>query len=226
MSLLWQADYQCPHCHLIIGQFASCTFLIYYPTDMLLEVHQFADRIEQYHAQVERELSHFPTGRIYEACPVGLRIQHAEFADINELDNIIFCMITANRQPIHSRLDIAQKLGFDEAVTNGVYGFALALGLSLPETTGGTLYLNVGYEHIHQTQRIYSGDRITVASEVLEARPSKSYWPTAGIVRFKKIGYRQGQMDSSRSPFTDFEQIALVLTRDCFKKKYGITLGD
>jgi acyl dehydratase len=62
--------------------------------------------------------------------------------------------------------------------------FSLAVGLSIADTTVGTLIANLGFDKVVTPKPTFIGDTVTCATQVVEMRESKSR-PGQGIVTFK-----------------------------------------
>jgi acyl dehydratase len=58
------------------------------------------------------------------------------------------------------------------------------VGLSIADTTVGTLVANLGFDKVVTPKPTFIGDTLTCSSEVVEIRESRSR-PTQGIVVFK-----------------------------------------
>ncbi len=129
-------------------------------------------------------------GRYYEDLEVGQRIRHSLGRTVTEADNVLFCALTMNTQPLHINEDFAAKTQFGQRIVNGIFTLGLVVGLTVSELTEGTILANLGYERVVHPHPVFHGDTIYVESEVLEKRPSKSR-PDVGIVRLKHIGRKQ-----------------------------------
>jgi len=82
-------------------------------------------------------------GRYYEEFTIGETIEHAKRRTISEADNQRFCDMTMNQQPLHLDADFAEETQFGERLVNGLYTMSLAVGVSIPETTDGTIVANL-----------------------------------------------------------------------------------
>jgi len=122
-------------------------------------------------------------GRHYEEWQVGDRIEHPIRRTVTETDNLLFSTLTHNPQPLHIDAEAAKASEFGQILVNGTFTFSLMIGLSVAETTLGTLVANLGYEKLVMPKPVFLGDTLHVESEVVELRPSKSR-PGAGIVTF------------------------------------------
>jgi acyl dehydratase len=129
-------------------------------------------------------------GKYYEELEPGQRFQHALGRTVTEMDNILFCALTMNTQPLHVNAEYASKTPFGRRLVNGIYTLGLVVGLSVPELTEGTILANLGYEKVVHPNPLFHGDTVYVESKVLEKRPSRSR-PDCGLVRLKHTGRKQ-----------------------------------
>ena len=129
-------------------------------------------------------------GRYYEDLEVGERIRHTLGRTVTEADNVLFCALTMNTQPLHINEDFASQTRFGQRIVNGIFTLGLVVGITVPDLTEGTIVANLGYERVAHPNPVFHGDTIYVESEVLEKRSSKSR-PDAGIVRLKHTGRKQ-----------------------------------
>ena len=122
-------------------------------------------------------------GRHYDEWQVGDRIEHPIRRTVTETDNLLFSTLTHNPQPLHLDAEAAKASEFGQILVNGTFTFALMVGLSVGETTLGTLVANLGYDKLVMPKPVFLGDTLRVDTEVVELKPSKSR-PGAGIVTF------------------------------------------
>jgi len=129
-------------------------------------------------------------GRYYDEWQVGDRIEHPIHRTVTETDNLLFSTLTHNPQPLHIDAEAAKASEFGQILVNGTFTFSLMIGLSVGETTLGTLVANLGYDKLVMPKPVFLGDTIRVESEVVELRPSKSR-PGSGIVTFEHRAINQ-----------------------------------
>jgi len=129
-------------------------------------------------------------GKYYDDLTVGQRIVHANSHTITEAENLAFCEMTANTQPLHIDKDYAAETPFGRRIVNGILTMGLVVGLSVEDLTSGTILANLGYDEVAHPHPVFHGDTISSESEVLEMRESKSR-PDRGIVRLKQTGRNQ-----------------------------------
>ncbi len=125
-------------------------------------------------------------GRYYDAWQVGDRIEHEIRRTVTETDNLLFTTMTHNPQPLHLDVEAAKASEFGQILVNGTFTFALMVGLSVGETTLGTLFANLGYDKLVMPHPVFLGDTLRAATEVVELRDSRSR-PAAGIVTFRHV---------------------------------------
>ncbi len=130
------------------------------------------------------------TGRWFDEWVVGDRIDHPIRRTVTETDNLLLTALTHNPQPLHLDADYAAETEFGRIVVNGTFTFALMVGISVGETTLGTLVANLGYEHLVMPKPVFIGDTLRVTSEVAELRASKSR-PDAGVATFRHEAINQ-----------------------------------
>ena len=129
-------------------------------------------------------------GRYFEDLEVGQIIQHRLGRTVTEMDNVLFCALTMNTQPLHLDAEYARQTQFGRRLVNGVFTMGLVVGLSVPDLTEGTIVANLGYDKVVHPNPVFHGDTITAESEVLSKRESASK-PDRGIVRIKQTGRKQ-----------------------------------
>jgi acyl dehydratase len=123
-------------------------------------------------------------GRHFDEWAVGDRIEHEIRRTVTETDNLLFSTMTHNPQPLHIDLEAAKASEFGQILVIGTFTFALMVGLSVGETTLGTLIANLGYDKLVMPRPVFIGDTMRATSEVVELKESRSR-PEAGIVTFR-----------------------------------------
>ncbi|GGE73279.1 MaoC family dehydratase [Sphingomonas prati] len=122
-------------------------------------------------------------GRHYDAWRVGDRIVHEIRRTVTETDNLLFSVMTHNPQPLHIDAEAARASEFGQILVNGTFTFALMIGLSVGDTTLGTLVANLGYDALVMPKPVFIGDTMRAETEVTALKDSRSR-PKAGIVTF------------------------------------------
>lgn len=122
-------------------------------------------------------------GRSFDAWQVGDRIVHDIRRTVTETDNLLFSTMTHNPQPLHLDAEAARASEFGQILVNGTFTFALMVGLSVGDTTLGTLVANLGYDKLVMPKPVFLGDTLRAETEVVDLKDSRSR-PDAGIVTF------------------------------------------
>ena len=120
-------------------------------------------------------------GRYFDQWNVGDSIAHEIRRTVTETDNLLFTTMTHNPQPLHLDVEAAKESEFGQILVNGTFTFSLMVGLSVGDTTLGTLVANLGYNDLVMPKPVFIGDTMRATSEVKELRESKSR-PDSGIV--------------------------------------------
>ena len=123
-------------------------------------------------------------GKYFEELEIGLVFEHQPGRTVTETDNLLFSTMSMNPQPLHLDAEFAGKSQFGQILVNGTFTFSLMVGLSVGETTLGTLVANLGYDKLVMPKPVAIGDTLRATSEVTDIRPSKSR-PGQGIVTWK-----------------------------------------
>ncbi|EQA97367.1 MULTISPECIES: MaoC family dehydratase [Sphingobium] len=122
-------------------------------------------------------------GRFFDQWRIGDRIAHDIRRTVTETDNLLFSTMTHNPQPLHLDAEAAKASEFGQILVNGTFTFALMVGLSVGDTTLGTLIANLGYDKLVMPRPVFIGDTLRAETEVTALKPSQSR-PGAGIVTF------------------------------------------
>jgi acyl dehydratase len=123
-------------------------------------------------------------GKHFDEWAEGERIEHEITRTVTETDNLLFTVMTHNPQPLHLDAEAARASECGQILVNGTFTFALMVGLSVGDTTLGTLVANLGYDQLVMPKPVFIGDTMRATSEVVELKQSKSR-PNAGIVTFR-----------------------------------------
>lgn len=123
-------------------------------------------------------------GRWFDEWTAGDRLAHEIRRTVTETDNLLFSTMTHNPQPLHIDAEAARQSEFGQILVNGTFTFALMVGLSVGDTTLGTLVANLGYDKLVMPKPVFIGDTMRAETEVVELRESRSR-PDAGIVTFR-----------------------------------------
>ena len=130
------------------------------------------------------------SGRYFDEWQVGDRVSHAVTRTVTETDNVLICALTHNPQPMHLDHELAARSEFGKPLVNSVFTFGLMVGVSVADTTMGTLIANLGYDALRFPNPVFAGDTLRSETECLTLRDSKSR-PTAGIVTWAHRSFNQ-----------------------------------
>jgi acyl dehydratase len=129
-------------------------------------------------------------GRYFDQWTVGDVIAHPITRTVTETDNLLISTLTHNPQPLHLDAEAAKATEFGQPLVNSCFTFSLAVGISVGETTLGTLVANLGYDEMRFPKPVFVGDTLRIESECLDLRESKSR-PNAGIVTWEHRAINQ-----------------------------------
>jgi acyl dehydratase len=133
-------------------------------------------------------------GRTFDEWEIGQRLTHQPSRTVTETDNLLFSAMTHNTQPLHLDAEAARVSEFGQILVNSTFTFALAVGLSVGDTTVGTLVANLGFDKVTTPNPTFIGDTLTCHTEIVEKRESKSR-PGAGIITFRhELTNQKGQI--------------------------------
>ncbi len=147
-------------------------------------------------------------GKYFEELTVGMKFRHAQGRTLSEADNLLFCGMTMNSQPLHVNEDFASRSQFGTRIVNGILTMGLVVGLTVNDLTDGTLIANLSYERVSHPRPTFPGDTVYAETEVIDKRESRSR-SDRGIVRLKHWGRNQrGEV------IVELERTVLLKKRD------------
>jgi acyl dehydratase len=123
-------------------------------------------------------------GRYYDGWTIGDWLAHQPHRTVTETDNLLISTLTHNPQPLHLDAEYAAGTEFGRVVVNGTFTFSLLVGLSVGDTTLGTLVANLGYDKVRMPKPVFVGDTLRAETKVIALKDSGSR-PDAGIVTFE-----------------------------------------
>jgi acyl dehydratase len=129
-------------------------------------------------------------GRYFDEWKVGDRVAHAVTRTVTETDNVLISALTHNPQPMHLDYEVAAKSEFGRPLVNSVFTFGLMIGVSVTDTTLGTLVANLGYDSLKFPNPVFAGDTLRSETECIAVRESTSR-PNAGIVTWAHRSFNQ-----------------------------------
>ncbi|MDL2341184.1 MAG: MaoC family dehydratase [Pseudomonadota bacterium] len=129
-------------------------------------------------------------GRYFDEWRIGDRVEHQVTRTVTETDNVLISALTHNPQPLHLDREAAAASEFGQPLVNSVFTFGLMVGVSVSDTTLGTLVANLGYDKLIFPKPVFIGDTLHSETECIAVRDSKSR-PTAGIVTWVHRSFNQ-----------------------------------
>jgi acyl dehydratase len=133
-------------------------------------------------------------GLYYEEFAVGMEFRHALRRTVTEMDNVMFCALTHNPQPLHLDEEFAKGTEFGQRIVNSLFTLGLVIGVTVVDTTLGTTIGNLGMTDIRFKHPVFHGDTIRAVTRIRDKRESKSR-PDAGLVVFEHAGYNQREQE-------------------------------
>ena len=107
-------------------------------------------------------------GRYFDEWQVGDKVEHAITRTVTEADNVLITTLTHNPQPLHLDREYAHETEFKHRVVNSCFTFSLMVGVSVHDTTLGTLVANLGYDKLVFPNPVFAGDTLRAFTEVVE----------------------------------------------------------
>ena len=147
------------------------------------------------------------SGLYYEEFEVGMEFKHALTRTVTEMDNVMFCAMTHNPQPLHLDEEYSKNTFYGQRVVNSLFTLGLIIGVSVEDTTLGTTLGNLGMTDIRFKNPVFHGDTLRSMTRIAGNRESKSR-PDTGIVTFEHTGYNQRD-----------EEVAYCIRTGLMKKK-------
>jgi acyl dehydratase len=129
-------------------------------------------------------------GLWFEELTVGRMVDAEWTRTVTEADNVLFCSLTMNVQPLHLDHAFAATTEFGRPLVNSLYTLGLMIGMSVHNLTLGTTVANLGMTETVFPTPVFAGDTLRVLTTVTAARASRSR-PEAGIVSFRHEAFNQ-----------------------------------
>ena len=129
-------------------------------------------------------------GLYYEELTMGMEFKHALRRTVTEMDNVMFCAMTHNPQPLHLDEEFAKQSEYGQRIVNSLFTLGLVIGVTVSDTTLGTTLGNLGMTDIRFVHPVFHGDTIRTVTRIKDKRESKSR-PNAGLVVFEHFGFNQ-----------------------------------
>ena len=119
-----------------------------------------------------------------------MEFKHSLTRTVTESDNLLFCALTHNPQPLHLDEEFSKETEYGQRIVNSLFTLGLVIGVSVGDTTLGTTIGNLGMTDTRFANPVFHGDTIRSVTKIREKRVSKSR-PNAGLVVFEHYGFNQ-----------------------------------
>jgi acyl dehydratase len=129
-------------------------------------------------------------GKYFDQFAPGETFRHDVRRTVTETDNLLFTALTHNTQPMHLDAEAAAKSEFGHILVNSIFTFGFMLGVSVSDTTLGTLVANLEMDKVVFPKPVRIGDTLRAETKVVEVRESRSR-PRQGIVVFEHHCFNQ-----------------------------------
>jgi itaconyl-CoA hydratase len=145
-------------------------------------------------------------GRFFEDFEVGDTYEHPLGRTVTQTDNAWFTLLTQNTAPVHFDHQYASQTEFGRPLVNSAFTIALVTGQSVSDISQNVM-ANLGWDEVRLPHPLFEGDTVYSASEVIEARESRSR-PNVGIVTVRTTGFNQ-----DGTPVITFRRTVMVYRR-------------
>ena len=129
-------------------------------------------------------------GRYFDEWEVGDQVVSQLTRTVTETDNLLITTLTHNPQPLHLDYEAAARSEFKKPLVNSCFTFSLLVGVTVHDTTFGTLVANLAYDKVVFPKPVFIGDTLRCETECIALRESKSR-PNAGIVTWSLRAFNQ-----------------------------------
>jgi acyl dehydratase len=130
-------------------------------------------------------------GLYFDELTVGQVFNHPIRRTVTETDNLLISTLTHNPAQLHLDAEYCRtETEYGQVLVNSCFTLSLMVGVSVGDTTLGTAVANLGWDEVRFPKPVFIGDTLSVETEVLELRESKSR-PDQGIVTFAHRAFNQ-----------------------------------
>ena len=109
-------------------------------------------------------------GKHFEDLEIGHVFKHTLRRTVTEMDNTLFSALTHNPQPLHIDHEFAAKSEWGRPLVNSLFTLGLLIGVSVEDTTAGTLFANLGMTEVKFPNPLFHGDTVSCVSEIVGKR--------------------------------------------------------
>ena len=111
-------------------------------------------------------------GLYFEDFEEGMEFNHSLTRTVTEMDNIMFCAMTHNPQPLHLDEEFSKNTMFGQRIVNSLFTLGLVIGVTVSDTTLGTTLGNLGMTDVRFINPVFHGDTIHVVTKITAKRES------------------------------------------------------
>ena len=129
-------------------------------------------------------------GLYYEQFQIGMEFRHPLTRTITEMDNVLFCAMTHNPQPLHLDEEFSKQTEYGTRIVNSLFTLGLMIGMSVSDLSTGTTIANLGMQDTRFPHPVFENDTLHASTEIIGKRESKSR-PDAGIVELHHRCFNQ-----------------------------------
>jgi|TARA_R100000005_G_scaffold96652_1_gene85564 2-methylfumaryl-CoA hydratase len=108
-------------------------------------------------------------GNYFEDFRVGQKMVHPTDRTLIDADQSLYIGLTGSRSAVCSASSVAQRLGFPDKPLEDLLVFNVAFGKTVPDVSLNGV-ANLGYAEMRFLEPVYSGDTLSVESEVIGLR--------------------------------------------------------
>ncbi len=127
-------------------------------------------------------------GKFFEDFTVGMRLRHPTPRTLTEGDRSLYIGLTGSRDPVSSSETCARLLGLAGRPMEALLVFNVAFGKTVPDISLNAI-ANLGYADLRFLEPVFSGDTLSVESEVIGLRENSN--GTSGVVYTRSVASKQ-----------------------------------
>ncbi|CAJ95154.1 MaoC-like domain-containing protein [Cupriavidus necator] len=127
-------------------------------------------------------------GNFFEDFHIGMRIRHATPRTLTEGDRSLYIGLTGSRAALCTAQTNAHQLGFESQPLEDLLAFNTAFGKTVPDISLNAV-ANLGYAEVRFLSHVYSGDTLSVESEVIGLKENSNR--RSGVVYVRSTARNQ-----------------------------------
>lgn len=127
-------------------------------------------------------------GNFFEDFKVGMRLRHPTPRTLTEGDRSLYIGLTGSREVLSTASTTALLAGFPESPLESLLVFNVAFGKTVPDVSLNAV-ANLGYADLRFVTPVFSGDTLSVMSEVIGLRENSN--GKSGVVYTRSVAVNQ-----------------------------------